>query len=115
MGNMSNAIARKIDSIEQKGGMRSVDVANILGTRPETVSRWNQGKAFPRGETERALLDLEYIVDQLSDFYEPLEARVWLYSRQRLLDGETPVSLIQQGNTEAVMQILDELRDSVFL
>jgi len=115
MGNMSNAIARKIGSIEQKGGMRSVDVANILGTRPETVSRWNQGKAFPRGETERALLDLEYIVDQLSDFYEPLEARVWLYSRQRLLDGETPVSLIQQGNTEAVMQILDELRDSVFL
>ena len=115
MGNMSNAIARKIGSIEQKGGMRSVDVANILGTRPETVSRWNQGKAFPRGKTERALLDLEYIVDQLSDFYEPLEARVWLYSRQRLLDGETPVSLIQQGNTEAVMQILDELRDSVFL
>ena len=115
MGNMSNAIARKIGSIEQKGGMRSVDVANILGTRPETVSRWNQGKAFPRGKTERALLDLEYIVDQLSDFYEPLEARVWLYSRQRLLDGESPVSLIQQGNSEAVMQILDELRDSVFL
>ena len=115
MGTMSNAIARKIDSIEQKGGMRPVDVANIFDTRPETVSRWNQGKAFPRGETERALLDLEYIVDQLSDFYEPLEARVWLYSRERLLDGECPVSLIQQSNTERVIQILDELRDSIYL
>lgn len=112
---MSNAIARKIESIEQKGGMRSVDVANILGTRPETVSRWNQGKAFPRGETERLLLDLDYIVDQLSDFYEPLDARVWLYSRQRLLDGDSPVHLIQKGNTDAVIQILDQLRDSVYL
>jgi len=112
---MSNAIARKIESIEAKGGMRSVDVANILGTRPETVSRWNQGKAFPRGETERLLLELDYIVELLSDFYEPLEARVWLYSRQRVLGGETPVSLIGQGQTERVIQALDQLRDSIYL
>jgi len=112
---MSNAIARKIESIEQKGGMRSADVANILGTRPETVSRWNQGKAFPRGETERLLLDLDYIVDQLSDFYDPLEARVWLFSRQRLLDSESPVDLIQKGDATAVIKILDQLRDGSYL
>ena len=112
---MSNAIARKIESIEQKGGMRSIDVANVLGTRPETVSRWNQGKAFPRGDTERLLLDLDYIVDQLSDFYDPLEARVWLFSRQRLLNGNSPVNLIQQGDTNTVIRILDQLRDSIFL
>ena len=112
---MSNAIARKIESIEQKGGMRSIDVANVLGTRPETVSRWNQGKAFPRGDTERLLLDLDYIVDQLSDFYDPLEARVWLFSRQRLLNGNSPVNLIQQGDTDTVIRILDQLRDSIFL
>lgn len=41
-----NAIARKLEVIEKKGAMRSVDVANLLGTRPETVSRWNHGKAF---------------------------------------------------------------------
>ncbi|MCU7931127.1 MAG: DUF2384 domain-containing protein [Candidatus Thiodiazotropha sp. (ex Codakia rugifera)] len=112
---MSNAIARKIESIEEKGGMRSADVANILGTRPETVSRWNQGKAFPRGDTEKLLLDLDYIVDQLSDFYEPLEARVWLFSRQRVLDGKRPVDLIQEGDTDTVMQILDQLRDGIYL
>jgi hypothetical protein len=112
---MSNAIARKIESIELKGGMRSVDVANILGTRPETVSRWNQGKAFPRGDTEKMLLDLDYIVEQLSDFYEPLEARLWLYSRQRLLQSERPVDLIQQGKTGIVIDVLDQLRDGVYI
>jgi transcriptional regulator with XRE-family HTH domain len=112
---MSNAIARKIETIEQKGGMRSADVANILGTRPETVSRWNQGKAFPRGETERMLLELDYIVEQLSDFYSPIESRLWLYSRQKLLGSERPVDLIQRGDTDRVILLLDQLRDSVYI
>jgi len=29
---MSNAISRKLDSVHQKGALRSVDVANIIGT-----------------------------------------------------------------------------------
>lgn len=112
---MSSAITRKLESIEQKADMRSVDVANILGTRPETVSRWNQGKAFPRPDTEKRLLELEYIVDSLSDFYEPPEARLWLFARQQLLGGETPAQLIQEGRTQEVITVLDQLRDGVFL
>lgn len=112
---MSNALARRIESIERKGGIRSIDIANILGTRPETVSRWNLGKAFPRPETERLLLDLEYIVDLLSDFYDPMETRLWLYSRQKLLDGKRPVELIQEERTDVVLQALDQLRDGVYI
>lgn len=112
---MSSAITRKLESIEQKGGMRSIDVANVLGTRPETVSRWNQGKAFPRPDAEKRLLELEYIVDNLSDFYEPKEARLWLFARQKLLGGAIPAELIQEGRTQEVIALLDQLRDGVFL
>jgi len=111
----TNAIARKLEVIQTKGAMRSVDVANLLGTRPETVSRWNQGKAFPRPGAEQQLLDLEYIVDQLSDFYEPQEARLWLFSRQKLLDGKTPASLIQLGKTSEVIAVINQLRDGIFV
>lgn len=111
----TNAIARKLETIEAKGAMRSVDVANILGIRPETVSRWNQGKAFPRPDAEKALLALEYIIDELSDFYEPREARMWLYSPQRLLEGETPADLIQAGRAGDVIAVIDRLRDGVYV
>lgn len=110
-----NAIARKLHAIEEKGAMRSVDVANLLGTRPETVSRWNTGKAFPRPETEKLLLELEYIVDQLSDFYEPKDARLWVFSRQKLLDGATPAELIQKGETERVISVVNQLRDGAYV
>jgi hypothetical protein len=112
---MSNAIARKLQAIERKSAMRSVDVANLLGARPETVSRWNQGKAFPRPDTQKLLLDLEYIVDQLSDFYEPQDARLWLFSRQKLLRGATPAEAIQSGRVSDVIAVIDQLREGVFV
>jgi len=93
----------------------SRDVANILGVRPETVSRWNQGKAFPQPDKQKLLLDLEYIIDQLSDLYEPDEARLWMFSRQKLLNGKIPAELIQAGHAEKVIQMIDQLRDGVFV
>lgn len=108
------AVARKLDSIREKGGMKHVDVANLLGTRPETVSRWNQGKAYPHSSTERALLELEYIIDQLNDFYEPNEARHFIFARQKLLAGRSPAELIKEGRIDEVLALVGQLRDSVY-
>jgi hypothetical protein len=111
----SNAIARRLQAIEDKGAMRSADVANVLKVRPETVSRWNQGKAFPHPETEKLLLELEFIIDKLSDFYEPREARLWIFARQRLLNDQIPAQLIQDGRIDEVLAVVNQLRDSVHL
>jgi transcriptional regulator with XRE-family HTH domain len=108
------ALARKLDSLREKGGMRHVDVANLLGTRPETVSRWNQGKAYPHSDTEKELLELEYVVDQLSDFYEPSEAHQFLFARQRLLDGQSPAELIKNGRIDEVIALVGRMRDGVY-
>ncbi|MGH8147617.1 MAG: hypothetical protein ACREPY_14960, partial [Rhodanobacteraceae bacterium] len=103
------------ESIHEKGAMRSIDVANLLGARPETVSRWNQGKAFPRPDAQKNLLSLEYIIDQLSDIYEPIEARLWLFSRQKLFDGSSPATLIQEGKIDSVIEAVERLREGVFI
>src|SRR5689334_18687751 len=75
-----SAVARKLNSLREKAAMRSVEVANLLGTRPETVSRWKPGRAYPHAGTEKTLLELEYLVDQLADFYQPDEARQWMFA-----------------------------------
>src|ERR1700731_2233501 len=104
----TNVIARKLDLLQEKAAMRSIDVANLLGTRPETVSRWNLGKAFPRSDAERTLLDLEYLVDLLSEIYQPEEARLWFYSRQKLLGGVAPAELIQAGKIQELIAAVDQ-------
>jgi uncharacterized protein (DUF2384 family) len=110
-----SAVARKLESIRVKGAMRNVEVANLLGTRPETVSRWNQGRAYPHPNTEKTLLELEYIVDQLSDLYEPNEARQWIFSPQRQLAGRSPAELIREGRIDEVMHLVNQLRDAVYV
>jgi transcriptional regulator with XRE-family HTH domain len=112
---MMSAVARKLESLREKGAMRHAEVADLLGTRAETVSRWNQGRAYPHARTERLLLELEFIVDQLADFYEPSEARQWIFSPQRLLGGVSPAELIREGRIDEVRRLVDQLRDAVYL
>ncbi len=112
---MTNAVARKLDFMKDKGALKHVDIAQLLDARPETVSRWNQGKAYPRRSKEKSLLELEYIIDQLSDFYEPNEARQWMFSRQKLLEGHSPAELIQTGQIDEVLRFVNQIRDAVHL
>jgi hypothetical protein len=112
---MTTAVARKIESLREKGAIKNVELANLLGTRPETVSRWNQGRAYPHASTEKTLLELEYIVDQLSDLYEPNEARHWIFAPQKLLKGVSPAELIRSGRIGEVMEVVNQLRDAVYL
>jgi hypothetical protein len=58
-------------------------------------------------------LDLEYVVEQLADLFSPDEARLWLFSRQKLLDGQIPADLIQQRQTDSVLSVIRELLEGV--
>lgn len=112
---MSNAIAVRLKVIDEKASLRFVDVAELLKVRPETVSRWNQGKAFPQSEPEQRLLELGYIVEQLSELYKPDEARLWLLSPQKLFRGERPFDLIRDGRFQEVLKVVHQLQESVYL
>ena len=112
---MSNVVRLKLESLRDRGGIRSVDVANMLNTTPETVSRWNQGRAYPRARNERTLNDLEYIVERLSEFYtDPSTARAWLFSRHKFFDGDRPADLIQNGRTEDVLEAIRMMENHEF-
>ena len=106
----TNAVAAKLQLLKTRAAVRSVDVASLLGTTPETVSRWNRGHCQPRPGKERLLVDLEYVVERLADFYSDAPtARAWLYSRHRYFNGVRPVDLIQQGRVEEVLQAIDAM------
>lgn len=112
---MSGAVARRLEAIHEKGALSYAEVAELLHTTPETVSRWRQGHRDPRPKAEKQLLDLDFFVDQLSELYDPKEARLFLYSPQKLLDGQTPAHLIQQGRMSEVHRLVNQIRESVYL
>ena len=106
----SNVVAEKLELLRARAAIRSVDVAKMLGTTPETVSRWSHGRAYPRSSNESLLGDLEYIVERLSDFYSDARtARGWLYSRHRYFGGARPADLIRQGRIDKVLEAIQTM------
>lgn len=65
--------------------------------------------------TKRQFLELEFVVAKLADIYEPRDARIWLFARQRLLNDRIPAELIQQGRVDEVLASIDQLLDGAHL
>src|SRR6266404_64515 len=110
-------IAEKLESIEQHGGITANDVAKLLDTTPETISRWKGGKTQPQQRLLEHLLHLEFLMDELSELYRPEEAKIWLYSPNKMLKGRRPVDLIAQGDDasrDEVLRVISHLKDGAF-
>jgi transcriptional regulator with XRE-family HTH domain len=112
---MATALAERLERIRARGGIKGRDVAQLLDTTPETVSRWNTGRVAPQREHLQRLLTLEFLLQELGEFYSPEEARLWLFSPHRLLKGERPADRIQQGKIDDVLALLDQLRDGAYV
>jgi transcriptional regulator with XRE-family HTH domain len=112
---MAGAVAHRLDAIREHGGIRSREVAQLLDTTPQTVSRWRTGKVEPQPDRLRRLLTLEWLIGELAEFYPPDEARLWLFAPHRLLGGERPADRIQRGQVDDVLALISQLRDGAFV
>ena len=112
---MSTAVGRTMSHLQEVGGLRGTDIANIVGVSPPTVSRWTNDKAAPPLQTQTILAELRYVVDRLSDFYSPDEARLWLHSKHPLLRQRRAVELIREGKTEDVLAVVERMDAGAYL
>lgn len=112
---MTNAVAKTIVDLKDRGGLKGVDVANIAKVSKATVTRWSAGTTSPQPRTQLVLSDLRYVVDRLSEFYSPDEVRVWLNSRNELLGGQRAIDLIHAQQTETVLEAIERLGDMAYL
>ena len=112
---MSGAVIKVLDDLREQGGLKGADVANFAHVSPATVSRWGKGQSFPHPKTQIVISDLRYVVDRLAEIYTPDETRLWLYSRHPILGGERAIELICQGETERVLEVIENLDAAAYL
>ncbi len=109
-----NAIARLLDDLKERGGLKGTDVANISAVSAATVSRWSAAKAFPHPKTQLLISDLRYVVDRLAEFYSPDETRLWLYAKHPLLHGARAIDLIRDGRADEVLAVIESLDSATY-
>ena len=101
--------------MREDGGLKGVDIANIVDVSTATVSRWSTGRASPHPSTQLMISDLHYMVGRLREYYSSREIRMWLYARHPQLDGARAIDLINDGRSEEVLAILDRLDAGAYL
>jgi len=106
---MATAIVRHLQNIQRNGGLKSVDIANVMNVSRPTVSRWLSGENKPSVSVQVILSHLQFVVDRLTDFYTPEEIRIWIFTQQPLLDNERPIDLVISGETEKILDLLQEI------
>lgn len=109
------AVARYLSELEDTGGLKGTDIANITDVSKATVSRWRAGQAKPHPRSELILSDLYYVVSRLQEYYSTDEIRMWLYARHPQLNGQRAIDLIHEGKSIDVLRVLERLDSAAFL
>ena len=112
---MSVTVSMKLNAIHEMVGISFRLMARLLGTRPETISRWRSGRVDPHPDMLRKVAVLAWLAKELSEFYSPDEAKVWLLSPQRLLGNASPADCLEQGRQDEVIGLIKQLQDGAFV
>ena len=108
-------VPRFLEELQQFGGLKGTDIANIADVSKATVSRWKQGAIKPHHGTEMLLSDLHYVVGRLGEYYTPDEVRTWLYALHPQLEGERAIDLICNDRAKEVLAVLERLDADAYL
>jgi transcriptional regulator with XRE-family HTH domain len=112
---MSSAVSNILEAIHEKAGISFREIAQLMNTTPETVSRWKTGRIDPQPDRFKKLATLAWLVDELAEFYKPDEAKLWLFKPQRLLGNARPADRIEQDRLEDVLALIKQLQDGAFV
>ncbi|WP_417519361.1 helix-turn-helix domain-containing protein [Minwuia sp.] len=104
-----------IRDLRELGGLKGTDVANIVDVSKATVSRWENGSSLPQPSAEMVLADLHYVVRRLDSYYSSDEVRSWLLARHPQLEDRRAIDLINRGETEEVLAIINRLDSEAYV
>ena len=85
-------------------GITRAELSKAVGAHERTVQTWAAGTSQPSGSRAQRLLDVQLIVRLLSDTYTREGIRIWLHSRNRNLELDRPIDLLEGGEIDAVLE-----------
>lgn len=104
-----STLYRHVVADARQAGLKVAEIGDITGVSERAVQNWANGTSRPEGANRDRLLELKYVIEQLSDVYTEEGIDIWLHARQRALEGQRPIDLLRAGDFEIVLQLVDRL------
>jgi transcriptional regulator with XRE-family HTH domain len=85
-------------------GLSQRELGEAVGASLRAVQNWASGGAAPRGSSRNRLLDVQFIVSELSSVYTPEGVDIWVHARNRNLGSSRPLDLLRAGEGDRVLE-----------
>jgi uncharacterized protein (DUF2384 family) len=59
--------------------------------------------------------EIEYVIEKAREVFTPEGVEIWIGAPNPLLDGRTPRDLVEAGETNRVLALIDALASGAFL
>ncbi len=83
-------------------------LVRLTGFSPRSVAKWSQGDT-PSAKQEKALVEMDRLLDGLSRVMEPVQVGRWLKQPNNAFDGSTPLQVVERGELDRIWRMLFDL------
>lgn len=83
-------------------------LVRLTGFSPRSVAKWSQGDT-PSAKQEKALVEMDRLLDGLSRVMEPVQVGRWLKQPNAAFDGSTPLQVVERGEMDRIWRMLYDL------
>lgn len=97
--------APSLIELAKKFGLRQETLSRMTGFSLRAVAGWAGGKK-PSAPVQRALTEMDRMLDALGKLMEPKNVGRWLKEPNPALDGSTPVQVIERGQSDRIWRLL---------
>jgi uncharacterized protein (DUF2384 family) len=88
------------------------EIAQATGVKLRQVQNWANGSSRPERAKGDRLLRLKYVIELLSEVYQPEGVDIWLHSPKRVLDGRRPIDVLAEDDFSEVTTLAQRLARS---
>lgn len=89
-------------------------LARIIQVNQSQTSRWSEGDEQASVINQQKLIDLDYIIDQLSLTLYPDQIEQWLQNPNAHIGGACPINVFQVNGLAAVLPAISALSTGAF-
>jgi hypothetical protein len=83
-------------------------VVRLTGYSPRSVAKWSEG-VTPSPKQEKALVEMDRLLDALSRVMQPEQVGRWLKSPNHAFGGSTPLQVVERGEIDRIWGMLYDL------
>jgi Protein of unknown function (DUF2384) len=83
-------------------------LVRLTGFSPRSIAKWSHGET-PSFKQEKALVEMDRLLDGLSRVMEPVQVGRWLKQPNTAFDGSTPLQVVERGEMDRIWRMLYDL------